>query len=130
MTVPITDNSPPDKPTISGETNGKPNTEYEYKFISTDLEEDNITYCINWGDDTAEICIGPYLSGIEASTIHTWSEKGNYIIKVKARDINGAESNWATLSVSMSKNKLSNMILFKIFENLFSHFKFLVNLAD
>jgi len=130
MTVPITDNSPPDKPTISGEANGKPNTEYEYKFISTDPEEDNITYCIDWGDDTEEVCIGPYLSSIEASTTHTWSEKGNYIIKAKARDVNGAESNWATLSVSMPKNKLSNMILFKIFENLFSYFEFLVNLAD
>jgi len=130
MAVPITDNSPPDKPSIIGEVNGKSNTEYEYKFISVDLEGDNITYCINWGDNTEEVYIGPYPSGIEASAIHAWSEKGNYIIKTKARDVSGAESNWATLSVSMPKNKLSNMILFKIFENLFSRFEYLVNLTD
>jgi hypothetical protein len=129
MAVPITDNSPPDSPTITGEVNGKPNTEYEYKFVSTDPEGDNITYCIKWGDDTEEIWIGPYSSGIEASATHSWSEKGNYIIKVKAIDDYGTESNWATLSVSMPKNKLSNMILFKIFESLFSRFTFMVNLA-
>jgi len=130
MAVPITDNSPPDKPTITGEINGKPNMEYEYKFMSTDSKGDNITYCINWGDDTQEVCIGPYPSGAEASATHIWSEKGNYIIKAKARDVYGTESNWATYSVSMPKNKLSNMILFKIFENLFSRFEFLVNLVD
>ena len=123
MAVLNTDNSPPDKPTITGQINGKPNTEYEYKFVSTDPEGDNITYCINWGDDAAEVCIGPYPSGVEASATHTWSEKGNYIIKAKARDVYGAESDWATLSVSMPKNKLSNMILFKIFENLFYPFR-------
>jgi hypothetical protein len=130
MAVPITDNSPPDKPTITGEVNGKPNTEYEYKFVSTDPEGDNITYCIKWGDDAEEVCIGPYPSGAEASTTHIWSEKGNYIIKAKARDVNGTESNWATLSVSIPKNKLSNMIFKKIFENLFYRFEFLLNLTD
>lgn len=122
MPVPITDNSPPYKPTITGESSGKPGTEYQYKFVSIDPEADNISYCINWGDDTGEIGIGPFPSGVEVSANHTWSEKGDYTIKVKARDIYGTESNWATLSVNMPKNKLSNMILLRIFEILFSHF--------
>ena len=130
MAVPITGNSPPDKPTITGEVNAKQNTEYEYKFASADPEGDNITYCINWGDDTEEVCIGPYPSDTEASATHTWSEKGNYIIKAKARDVYGTESNWATMSVSMSKNKLLNTIIFKILDNLFTRFTFMVNLAD
>ena len=58
-------------------------------------------------------------SGVVASANHTWFNNGNHIIKVKASDVNGTESNWATLTVSMTKNKLSNIILFRIFEKLF-----------
>lgn len=127
-TVQLTDNSPPNKPTISGQVNGKHNVEYEYTFVSNDPEGNNITYCINWGDDTEEICIGPYPSGLEASATHVWSEKGTYIIKAKARDSYDIESNWATLSISMAKYKLSNTILSKIFENLLSRSPFLINI--
>jgi hypothetical protein len=42
-------------------------------------------------------------------------------------DSYGTESNWATLSISMAKYKLSNSILSKIFENLFSRLPFLIN---
>lgn len=111
--------NPPNKPTISGQANVKPGTEYEYKFISTDPDGDNIEYCIDWGDNTGEVCIGPYPSGIEASAKHIWSEKGDYTVKVKARDINGAESDWATLAISMPKIYIYNpviQLLLKILE--------------
>jgi hypothetical protein len=119
MAIPITGNSPPEKPMITGESRGKPGVEYEYKFVSNDPEEENITYFINWGDNSDEIFIGPYPSGVVASANHTWFDNGNHIIKVKASDVNGTESNWATLTVSMTKNKLSNIILFRIFEKMF-----------
>jgi len=99
------ENQPPNAPTITGQAKGKPGTEYEYKFVSTDPDGDNITYCIDWGDNTGEICIGPYPSSAEASAKHTWSEKDDYIIKAKARDLYGAESDWATLTVNMPKVK-------------------------
>jgi len=95
----------PSAPIITGESSGKPGIEYEYTFVSTDPEGDNIEYCIDWGDNTGEVCIGPYSSGAEASAKHTWSEQGDYTIKVKARDVNGAESDWETLDVSMPKSK-------------------------
>ena len=104
-------NNPPNKPTINGEINGKRGIEYEYKFVSTDPEEDNITYCVNWGDDTTEVWIGPYPSGVQASAKHTWSEKGEYTIKAKTRDVFGAESYWATFEVSMPKTHLYNPIM-------------------
>jgi hypothetical protein len=105
-------NMPPKKPIITGRTNGKMNTEYEYKFISIDPEGDNIEeYFIDWGDNSGELSIGPYQSGVEASANHTWSEKGDYTIKVKARDILGAESNWSTLTVNMPKTKIYNPMI-------------------
>jgi hypothetical protein len=101
----------PDKPTITGQVNGKPNIEHEYKFVSTDPDDDAIEYCIDWGDNSSEVSIGPYPSGAEASAKHAWSEEGTYIIKAKARDVYGDESDWATLTVSMSKSKVNNKFL-------------------
>ena len=103
---------PPETPIINGESSGKAGTVYNYIFVSNDPEEDNITYCIDWGDNTAEVCIGPYNSGVKVSANHTWSEEGDYTIKVKARDALGAESEQATLEISMPKNKAINIPLF------------------
>lgn len=44
--------------------------------------------------NTGEVCTGPYLSGAETSAKHTWFENGDYMIKVKTRDVNVAESDW------------------------------------
>ncbi len=96
-------NSNPFPPIITGQDKGETNKEYEYKFISIDPEGDDITYCINWGDNTSEVYIGPHPSNEEISTTHTWSEKGNYTIKAKAIDIYGAESNWSILELTIPK---------------------------
>jgi len=123
-------NYPPLAPTITGKVNGKPAKEYEYKFMSTDPEGNNINYCIDWGDNSSEIIIGPYLSGDDASATHVWSEKGNYAIKAKARDVYGAESEWATLTVSMPKDKGINLIFTEFLQKLFQHFPFFEKILD
>jgi hypothetical protein len=96
-------NTPPEKPIITGQTNGKPVIDYEYKFVSNDPQGDNIEYCIKWGDNTSEVCIGPFPSGIEQTSSHMWTEEGTYMIRAKAKDIHGAESEWSTFEVSMPK---------------------------
>jgi carboxyl-terminal processing protease len=97
-------NQPPEMPTITGSANGKSGEEYEYTLITNDPDGDDVFYCINWSDDTGEVCIGSYESGEEVTVSHIWNEKGTYTIKVKARDIYDDESDWATLEVSMPKN--------------------------
>jgi hypothetical protein len=97
-------NNPPFTPDIAGETNGEAGVEYTYDFCSTDPDGDDIYYCIDWGDDSGEVCIGPYPSATCATAKHTWSEQGTYIIKAKARDIYDAESDWGTLAVTMPTN--------------------------
>jgi hypothetical protein len=61
--------------------------------------------------------IGPYGSGEEVTINHTWSKRGNYNIKAKAKDALGAESNWGTLYVSMPKNKAFNPLFLRFLEN-------------
>jgi hypothetical protein len=110
-------NAPPNTPTINGPTSGKAGTEYEYKLKSIDSDDDDITYCIDWGDGTGEICIGPYPSDLEVTASHTWISKGTFTIKVKSMDVLGAESDWATLEVSMPKNKALNIPFLSSLEN-------------
>ena len=114
-------NEPPTKPIITGPTTGTVGDELKYTFVSTDPDGDDISYCIQWGCTDPEVCLGPYSSGVEQSDSHSYAE-GTYTIKVKARDTNGAESDWATLEISVPKIKEINPFFLRFFEqypNLF-----------
>jgi hypothetical protein len=94
-------NQPPNPPTIHGAASGKAKQKYDYTFNSTDPNGDNVFYYIDWGDNSNSGWIGPYSSGVAITQSHTWSNKGTYTIKAKAKDIYGNESDWGTLSVTM-----------------------------
>ena len=110
-------NNPPITPTIAGPSNGKIGETYTYTFSTTDPDDDEITYYVNWGDDTNSGWIGPYSSGEQLNLSHCWDEKGTYSIRVKAKDVFDAESDWTTLEVSMPKNKPINTLFLNILEN-------------
>ncbi|MCD6108537.1 MAG: hypothetical protein J7J89_03585, partial [Thermoplasmata archaeon] len=70
----------------------------------------------DWGDGTNSGWLGPYNSGETVEASHSWSEKGEYSIKVKAKDINGLESEWSDplvismpLSIKISSAQKSTM---------------------
>jgi len=109
-------NSPPEKPIINGTTFGKVHTYITYGFKSTDPEGDDILFYIDWDDGFAVRNIGPFPSGEEAFYYHYWPYWGVYNIKAKAVDIYGAESDWATLEVSMPKNKVWLSPLYQLLE--------------
>ncbi len=125
----VTVNIPPNAPTIDGPGSGKAGTSYEYGFNTTDPDGDDITeYIVDWGDGTGEETItGPFASGDEATASHTWTEKDIYTIKAKSKDIHEAESEWATLEVTMPKNKPFNFN-FPLLEWLFERFPILQRL--
>lgn len=111
---------PPNPPTIDGPASGKIKETHDYIFNTTDPYGDNVYYYIDWGDNTTSGWIGPYPSGDEQTQSHTWLKKGTYIIKAKAKDINGNESNWTTLSVIMPYSYTIPLLLF--LERLFERF--------
>ena len=113
----LMDNQPPSAPEIDGPTVKpvprplpKPGEPWNYTFKSTDPDGDNVSYCIDWGDGDTE-WTGQYPSGEEITVEHTWDEEGTFIIKAKAKDIYGAESDWGYLEVTMPKNKPFNINL-------------------
>ncbi len=111
---------PPKKPNPpEGPPSGKAGTEYTYEATATDPDGDQIYYLFNWGDGTDSGWIGPHDSGEACSATHVWEKRGYYEIKVKAKDSNGAMSEWSDpLPVSMPKNyeNLLQTLFEKIFE--------------
>ena len=105
-------NTPPDKPTITGPTSGTIGISYDYTFVTTDPNGDNITYYIEWDDSDTTGWLGPYESDEEITKSHSWSEEGTYNIRVKAKDPHGAESDWGYLKIIMPKNQQATNTLF------------------
>ena len=112
-------NSPPEKPTINGPEEGKPGEVKEFEISTTDPDEDDVFYMIDWGDDEVTDWLGPYASGETITAEHEWAAEGNYIIKVKAKDPDGAETEWSWLRITMPKT-----YQFSFFEWIISHFPF------
>jgi hypothetical protein len=84
---------PPEAP--DGPTEGVIDVEYSFSAITEDPQGDNVSYLFDWGDGTDSGWLGPYPSGTEQSASHSWDNEGDYDIKVKAKDENGAESDWS-----------------------------------
>ncbi|MCK5260952.1 MAG: immune inhibitor A [Thermoplasmatales archaeon] len=129
MEVSIIENDPPNIPNITGPTSGNIGTAYDYTFVTTDPNGDNISYYIEWGDGSIEEWVGLYVSGEEVILNHTWDEKGPYVIRAKAKDVFDEESNWGTLEVTMPRNKiLVNSLFLKFLERFPRAFPILRNL--
>jgi len=117
FTTESSSNSPPNKPIINGPINGNIGISYTFTFTSTDPDEDDIKYYIEWGDGTTTDSIDFQASGSSYSDKHTWYITGSYVIKAKAIDIHGAESEWATFEVSMPRNKAVNLLFLRLLNN-------------
>jgi hypothetical protein len=88
-------NNPPEIPMIMGPTNGSVGLSYDYLVSSWDPDSDDVFYWVEWGDGTHDGWLGPCPSGEHLMVNHSWSERGSYAITAKAKDINGAESNFS-----------------------------------
>lgn len=113
-------NNPPNVPTLSGPLSGKSGILYNYSISTTDRDDDDVFYFIDWGDGTNSGWIGAYKSGEEIKSPHVWIEKGTYSIKVKAKDVFNAQSYWATLTVTMPESY--NILRLIFWQQLFQRF--------
>jgi len=87
---------PPETPDVpNGPDHGVPDYEYELFASTTDPDGDQIYYMFDWGDGEFSDWEGPFNSGETSSALHTWTELGEYDIKVMARDEWGSKSEWS-----------------------------------
>ena len=98
----------PNKP--DGPVKVKIGEKYSYSTLSSDPDDDKIKYGWDWdGDYNIDEWTDYYDSDEEIIISHIWNEKGNYSVRVKAKDEARLESFWSDpSSVSMPKNKATN----------------------
>ncbi len=117
----IQQNTPPEQPQRpSGKTSGNAGSTYLYSTVTTDVEEDQVFYMWDWGDGNFSDWLGPFASGVTSTAQHSWTTKGTYSIRVKAKDAYGAESNWSEpLAVTMPRTYENLMFFFERLEQRF-----------
>jgi hypothetical protein len=126
-------NQVPSKPIIQGPNNGKPNTEYTFTVNSNDPDGDYVYYYVEWGDGTNADWIGPYTSGTGIDVSHIWTSEDEFTIRVKAKDMDNAESDWATHPFSTPRNRNIHSFFeqfFQQFPNMFPILRYLLGLYD
>jgi hypothetical protein len=85
---------------------GKRKNEYTYYVSTTDIDDDQIYYKIDWGDGNFSEWIGPYDSEEIVEVTYNWSKRGDYLVKVRARDENDQYTQWSDgLKVYISKSR-------------------------
>jgi hypothetical protein len=94
-------NDPPEPPNITGGNKGKVGEEYEYAFVITDYQENNVSLFVDWGDTTSSGWTDFFPSGEEITLSHTWENKGTYVIKARGKDIYDAIGEWGLLEIEM-----------------------------
>lgn len=66
----------------------------EFLTVTTDPENDPITYIFDWDDGDTATTPG-YASGDTARMLHSWSDPGQYEVRSMARDPAGHTSSWS-----------------------------------
>jgi len=94
-------NYPPSDPVIDGPTSGYVNETYTFTLSSTDPDNDNIQYIIDWGDGTNSTTdFVPNGTSVQRS--HSWHDAGEYTISVTAFDnstYSGASHHTITIQI-------------------------------
>jgi len=114
-TITVTLEHSPDAPSINGPSSGKPNVELTFNLRTTDYEADQVAYYVDWGDGTDTGWSSYVASGASVGFKHTWTQEKSYTIKAKAKDSKGAESDWATRTISLPKAKY--FIFYRFLDN-------------
>lgn len=110
LKVVISDDTPPNNPVITGPDKIKPLLTYLFIFNATDNDTgQHLFYDIDWGNGEGVVGLGPYDSGEAVHQTHSWTLKGDYIIKARVYD-GYVYSGWTTftLKVSLSLDMVSS----------------------
>lgn len=110
-TITAITNSPPERPDVTGPTEGIVGVSLSFKASLSDPDGNQMYYKFNWGDEVTG-WLGPVNPG-EVTETHTWSTAGTYNIKAKAKDIHGAESDWTQYPLTVEIKTAEINISFK-----------------
>jgi len=107
----------PDKP--KGSESGRIIKKYTYTASTTEPDKEEMYYLFDWDDGTYSGWLGPYDSSEEVTASHRWFRRGDYKVKVKAKDENGVQGNWseeANVKVRISTSKAVSSLYLKLID--------------
>jgi hypothetical protein len=81
----------------NGVSEGNVGVEYQFEAVATDSHGNDIFYKWDWGNGDFSEWLGPYNSGIPCNTSYAWFDDGTFNVRVKAKDIWDAESDWSPI---------------------------------
>ena len=130
----LNENDPPNRPsTPFGPTSGRPGTFYSFRSSCSDPDSDKIYFKWDWGDGSSSGWMGPYDSGYTCEAMHSWSSERTYEIRVKTKDIYGAESEWSDslpIKLPKGKNDDSTSRIQQLIQKFLSMFPFLEKIIE
>ena len=93
-----------------------------YFISTTDPDNDEIFFYVDWGDGLFTDWIGPYKSGQKINISHSWQKKGEFKIRAKSKDIFDKESSWSEFIIKIPRYK---QLLKTIIHNILHQFPLL-----
>ncbi len=78
-----------------GVSRGLVDVSYDFAATTTDNDNDQLQYQWDWGDGSFSAWLGPFGSGENCLTSHTWSVYDTCDVKVRAKDSWGMMSQWS-----------------------------------
>lgn len=115
-------------PEMTGSTSGKILKKYDYTASTIDPQGGIIYYWFYWGDNTSSGWLGPYTSGAQATASHIWTKKGTYLMGAIAKNIDGFDSGFGVLDVTMPRTYTYNPLILRLFERFPNAFPILRHL--
>ena len=112
LLVKIASGDAPYNPDINGPSRGIPDEEYNYTFVTSDPNDEQVYYWIDWADGSNSGWLGPFDPDVEITRSHIWDTRGVYTIQAKAKNINGFESGYGELEVNIPRTRASSYYWF------------------
>lgn len=111
----------PTIPILTGPSHAGLTLALNFTAVSEDIYADEIYYQWDFGDGNITNWLGPYEPGLPMITNHSWFEKGDYEIRVNAKNNHNQESGWSdpfTISIA-PQISISNLELGFFYINIF-----------
>lgn len=90
-------NNRPDTPSApTGPSSGDSGVSYSFSTTATDPDGDQISFQFDWGDGIQSNWSTLVDSGSSVTMSHSWSDKGSYYVRVRAKDSYGGTSDWSS----------------------------------
>jgi hypothetical protein len=100
---PSTINTAPNTPSVTGPGSTDINTQVNFTVTASDPQNDSIVIGVDWDDDgVIDQYSSPIFSGTATVISNSWTTPGSKTFKVYGRDIWGAYSNAASVSITIN----------------------------